>query len=247
MNGSGGRPRTRFVTKGQRFGRLTVINPEVRKPRKSNPARSDWAAECQCDCGNTTVVVLDALLRESNSTTSCGCGIHDGLARHPRGEVPAMLRDWTGSPEQIATSTQAITDWNATPEGQAELARKQQSPARKAAAADAQRRPAVRARQAARMRTHGMSRHPLYGTWNAMMTRCYDSKHPSFRRYGARGITVYEPWHDPRVFITWVETNLGPRPAGMSIDRWPDNNGNYEPGNVRWATPKQQRHNQASN
>ena len=53
---------------------------------------------------------------------------------------------------------------------------------------------------------------------------------------------VYEPWHDPRVFITWIEANLGPRPERMTLDRV-NVNGNYEPGNVRWATWAQQRAN----
>ena len=49
------------------------------------------------------------------------------------------------------------------------------------------------------------------------------------------------------MFIAWIEANLGPRPAGMSIDRWPDNDGDYEPGNVRWATPTEQMRNTRCN
>jgi hypothetical protein len=248
MSGSGGRPVTRFVTAGQRFGRLTVIDPNRRKPRKSNPDRTDRAAECRCDCGQTALPLVTQLL--DGQVKTCGCGMLDGLARYPRGEVPAHLRSWAGSPEQLAMSAQALADWNATAEGQEQLARNQQSPARKAAVAKAQRTPEARARITARSTTHGLSRHPLYGTWTAMMTRCYDSSHPSYARYGARGITVYEPWHDVRVFITWIDANLGPKPSGttgtkrrrprMTLDRYPDNNGNYEPGNVRWADPLQQ-------
>ncbi len=88
--------------------------------------------------------------------------------------------------------------------------------------------------------THGLSGHPLFTTWRKMIDRCENPRHPGYHRYGGRGITVCEAWHDPAVFITWIKANLGPRPDGMSLDRYPDNDGNYEPGNVRWATPREQ-------
>lgn len=96
--------------------------------------------------------------------------------------------------------------------------------------------------------THGHARksgrHPLYFTWNMMKQRCENPNNRKYRRYGARGILVCDEWrNDPAAFIAWIEQNLGQRPAGMTLDRI-DNDGNYEPGNVRWATPRQQRANQ---
>lgn len=70
-----------------------------------------------------------------------------------------------------------------------------------------------------------------------MKARCYNSKHESFPHYGGRGITVCERWRNS--FVDFL-ADVGPRPPGKTLDRWPDKNGNYEPGNVRWATPKQQ-------
>jgi hypothetical protein len=59
---------------------------------------------------------------------------------------------------------------------------------------------------------------------------------PYYRYYGGRGITMYAPWvNDSTAFINWVESNLGPRPQGHTLDRI-DNDGNYEPGNLRSAT-----------
>lgn len=81
---------------------------------------------------------------------------------------------------------------------------------------------------------HGLSGSYLLSTHHAMMRRCYNPKCRVYPNYGGRGITVFEPWHDPRTFAEWIVQNLGPRPAGHSLDRI-DNNAGYEPGNVRWA------------
>ena len=84
-------------------------------------------------------------------------------------------------------------------------------------------------------RTHGMKSHKFYDLWYQMLYRCENPACKDYRLYGARGISVHESWHDARVFIAWIEGHLGPRPRGHSLDRI-NNDGNYEPGNVRWAT-----------
>ena len=84
--------------------------------------------------------------------------------------------------------------------------------------------------------------HPLYDTWGAIVQRTSNPNHTAYHRYGGRGITLCDEWYESRVFCEQVEALLGPRPDGMTLDRM-DNNGNYEPGNVRWATPDQQQDN----
>ena len=90
---------------------------------------------------------------------------------------------------------------------------------------------------------HGLSYHPLYRRWQGMLQRCENPGHQAFKNYGGRGITVLAEWHDVAVFIAWIEANLGPRPDGCTLDRV-DNDGNYEPGNLRWATHSAQAANQ---
>ncbi len=83
------------------------------------------------------------------------------------------------------------------------------------------------------------TRHPLYNEWAMMKQRCFNSNQKNFKYYGGRGITVCDEWLDWLPFRDYVESTLGPRPDGHSLDRV-DNDGNYEPGNIRWASQRDQ-------
>jgi hypothetical protein len=91
---------------------------------------------------------------------------------------------------------------------------------------------------------HGLSHKiPEYGQWKRMLQRCTDTNVPEYHRYGGRGITVCERWHDFRVFLA----DMGRRPFhGATLERV-NNDLGYEPGNVRWATRKEQARNTATN
>ncbi len=95
-------------------------------------------------------------------------------------------------------------------------------------------------------RGHGYGGTRTYISWKAISQRCNNPKNPNYSRYGGRGITVCERWggsgRSPKgAFANFLE-DMGPRPEGKTLDRI-DNDGNYEPGNCRWATAAEQRAN----
>jgi len=99
---------------------------------------------------------------------------------------------------------------------------------------------------------HGFHADPRYMALISMRQRCLNPNNPSYPNYGGRGIQVCERWLDPEMGVAWFLKDVGERPpnpegwdsrkAYYSLDRI-DNDGDYEPGNVRWATPSQQQSN----
>ena len=84
-----------------------------------------------------------------------------------------------------------------------------------------------------------MTKTPEYYAWQNMRRRCYDVKTINFNKYGGRGISVCDDWHD---FINFYN-DMGERPKGMSLDRI-DNNKGYYKDNCRWTNRTTQSRNQ---
>lgn len=87
--------------------------------------------------------------------------------------------------------------------------------------------------------THGKSKTPTYRIWRVMLNRCDHSSQDSYKYYGGRGIKVCERWRKFENFLS----DMGEKPDGLTLDR-KKSEGNYEPGNCRWATWTEQRMNQ---
>lgn len=92
-----------------------------------------------------------------------------------------------------------------------------------------------------RKATHGKTNTLLYRTWDGIKKRCYNKSANNYDNYGGRGIKMCDEWkHDFQEFYDWSIKNGYKK--GLSIDRI-DVNGNYEPLNCRWVTPKEQARN----
>lgn len=86
---------------------------------------------------------------------------------------------------------------------------------------------------------HGMYGTRIYTSWGKMKDRCLNKNNHAYKNYGGRGIKICPEWLNS--FENFYR-DMGERPEGKSIDRI-DNNGNYEPSNTKWSTPKEQMNN----
>jgi hypothetical protein len=88
-------------------------------------------------------------------------------------------------------------------------------------------------------KTHGYRYTRTYRSWSSMKSRCRNPETCHYQDYMARGITYDPRWEKFENFLV----DMGERPEGMTLDRFPDPNGNYCKENCRWATPEQQARN----
>lgn len=92
---------------------------------------------------------------------------------------------------------------------------------------------------------HGRIHSTEYHSWQGMIQRCTNPNKQGYNLYGGRGIKVCERW---RASFTNFLEDVGTKPSPThSLDRYPNKDGDYEPGNVRWATPSEQQRNTNDN
>lgn len=227
VNGRGARYKD---LSGVRFGRL-IAHRDVGRDSHNNIL---W--ECGCDCGNTKAVPSQYL--QSGTTTSCGC-LQKELASQRR------LVDLSGKKfgsllvlSRAENSPYGRAKWNVLCDcGEEKAIIGQSLTSGKTTSCGCHRRKA----NSVNNTTHGMTKSPEYRAWASMIARCRNEGATGYHDYGARGITVCERWIGS--FETFF-ADMGPRPStNHSLDRFPDVNGNYEPGNVRWATKEEQERN----
>ncbi len=92
-------------------------------------------------------------------------------------------------------------------------------------------------------KTHGRCGTPEYRTWRDMKNRCYNHKNADYKHYGGRGIVVCERWRNS--FMNFY-SDMGPRPKDLTLER-KNNDGDYEPGNCKWVSMREQRRNSRQN
>lgn len=91
---------------------------------------------------------------------------------------------------------------------------------------------------------HGMRHKRIYNIWRSMRQRCNNPNCRNYKNYGARGVTVYAEWEDPKKFFLWA--NVAGYDDGLTIDRIDCEKG-YNPDNCRWISQKAQQNNRRNN
>lgn len=209
---------------GQAFGRWKVLYY-----LGSRNEISLW--RCRCECGTERDVFGNGL--RNGASESCGCLKADNYAHRRKHKIPTKgLRDITGQKfgkwtvVSYAGRNDNSTTWNCI----CECGTKSQVNGQNL-------RTGKTHSCGCAVTTHGASHTAEYRCWSSMIARCYNKNVRNYKDYGGRGISICDRWrHSFENFI--ADVGLKPTP-GHSIDRI-DVNGNYEPGNVRWATQKEQ-------
>ena len=209
---------------GKEFGRLTAIKAVGNDKWKS----IRWF--CVCSCGKE-VIVNGGDLR-SGYTKSCGCLRMLNLVGEKFGRL--TVKKFVGI-NNVSGNTKWLCKCECGNEKVVQARHLRSGGIKSCGCLDRDRKT-----------VHGLNKHSLYPTWNGMLSRCYNNTSASYKNYGQRGISVCDRWWSVKAFIDDIERLLGPRPTGCSLDRI-NNDGNYEPNNVRWANSVEQGQNKRIN
>jgi len=199
---------------GNKFGKWTVLS------YKGRNKKSEQIYECKCDCGTIKDHTFSIL--HSNLSTQCKTCFVKELNK-----VPDLIGKSFGSWHVIGKEKNIDrNEWFFTCICVCGTTRNIAGHQLKSGSTTKCHR--------CRVKTHGMSYTVEFKIWTGMLRRCLNSKFKAYKYYGGRGITVCERW---RKFQNFFE-DMGNRPPMLQIDRI-NNDGNYEPGNCRWVTSRE--------
>ena len=225
------------VEEGARIGRWTVLCPAPKRGYAEY-----W--NCRCDCGVEREVFGRSL--KHGLTRSCGC-LRDDRTRErqiAKTEVRAGSKwgRWTVLEDTPSRRYYRLCRCHCGTEREVVLSALLSGRSASCGCASGKKQRTSR-RQFA---NHGGTNTPTWRSWISMVQRCTQEGEPQFSDYGGRGITICDRWlhgDGTRGGFECFLADMGERPQGHSLDRFPDVNGNYEPGNCRWASRTQQSRN----
>ena len=215
---------------GQRFDRLTVIELDRVENRHAY-----W--RCHCDCGNDCIAEAGSL--KSGNTRSCGCLAKERHFRDLTGRQFGKLKVLEKAYSKALKSGGYEQFYKCQCEcGNITIVRG--GNLRNGATASC----GCGIKEAAT--THGMSKSAIYRTWGNIKDRCNNPNCKNYFNYGGRGIKICDRWINFENFYEDVSKLPHFGEKGYSLDRI-DNDGDYCPDNVRWATAKEQERNKRNN
>lgn len=219
-------PRSHANLMGQTFGQLTVIDTHERMGK-------DIAWLCRCTC--ETILPVRAGALASGNTKSCGCR----KATRPDAVVDMTSRRFhrlTVLGRAPNTSGQSARWLCRCDCGNEVVVLGGHLRSGNTKSCGCQRIDSARTTN----RKHGMAKSLAYKRWETIKQRCTNPKNPSYPNYGGRGIGICSEWAES--FEAFHAAVGDPPSTSHSLDRI-NNDGNYEPGNVRWATASEQQRN----
>jgi hypothetical protein len=221
----------KIIAPGTRFSQWLVLG-------EAPHTGTNFKSFVRCACGQEQIVNNSRLL--NGSSTRCKLCRHESLIGKTFGYLTVV---GDAAPEGGDKSWRSICVCACSPEKQKTVS----NPALKKGLTTScgcrvvERASVMKLRHGASI--EGNSKFGTYRSWHGAKSRCYTLNSPNYKHYGGRGITMCDRWKNS--FDNFFE-DMGYRPTGMTLERI-DNEGNYEPGNCKWATTKEQNCNKRTN